>query len=161
MERLCARHDDRVQRRIEPPLPQGRYLVEGAVREHGGKPRVDALTERRTVQGEIEARPFSRRQRWRCSRAEERGERTTGGAKHLKRAQDTLPVAGLEPRGGSGVARRELVVKLGRRTSLRLHSDFSPHGFRHGRDVRQALSQRTEIKPGAAHENNCAFADLR
>ena len=55
----------------------------------------------------------------------------------------------------------KLVVKLGCGAALRLASNLSPHGFGHGRDVRQPLRQRAEIKPGAADENSGPFADVR
>ena len=158
--RNAVRAHDR-QRRIEPPLHQGRHLVERAAREHGVEPRVDALAELRTIWREIEARPFAGAKRRRRARAEERDERTPRRSEHLERAQDALPVAGIEARGGLGIARHELVVKLGRGAALRLASNLSPHGFGHGRDVRQALGQRAEIKPGAADENNRPFADVR
>ncbi len=132
--RNAVRAHDR-QRRIEPPFLKRRDLVERAPREHDVEPRVDALTKLRPIGREIEARPFALPKRRRCSRAEERDERASGRSDDFERAQDALPVAGVEARGGLGIARLKLVVKLGCGATFGLGSDLGAHGFGHGRDV--------------------------
>ena len=84
----------------------------------------------------------------------------SGRGQNLERAQDALPVAHVEARGGLGIARRKLGVKLGRGPPF----GFAPHGgahrFRRRRYVRQAIGQGAEIKPGAAGENDRILTNL-
>ena len=159
--RNAVRAHDR-QRRIEPPLHQRRDFVERAVREHRVEPRVDPLAELRPIGREIEARPFA----WRSApaprarrgtrRADAPSQSSTSSARKMR-----CRSLGLRRAAVSGSRAAKLVVKLRRGATLRLGSDLSPHGFGHGRDVRQALGQRAEIKPRAADENHRPFADLR
>ena len=147
------------ERRIEAPLHQGCDLVERPEGEHGAEPRVDALAELRPVRREIKARPFSSAQHRLRSGAQERGERTPRRVEHFERAQDALPVIGIEALRGRGIARPTVHREARAWRAPPPWLGQRPHRLRHGRDVRQALGQRAEIKPRAADKNNRLFAD--
>ena len=159
MRHAMRAHDG--QRRIEAPILQRRDFIERALPEHGVEPGVDPPVKLRPIGREVNPRPFPWAKRWRGAGAEERDERPSGRGHDLERAQDSLPVARIEARGGLGIAGAKLSVQVGGRASLRLSPDLCPHGFRHRRDVREALDQRAKIKPGAAHENDRPCAALR
>jgi len=157
--RNAMRAHDR-QRGIEPALHERRDFVERAPRKHGVEPRVDARPELCAIGRKVDARPFPLSQRRLRSGAEERSEGASRRVHDFERAQDPLPVAHVEARGGLRVARPKLVVKLGCGAPLRPASDGGAHCFGHGRDVRQAFGERAKIEPCAASENDWPLADL-
>ena len=108
-----------------------RDLVERAQRKHGAEARVDAL--RRAPPDRARDRGPSIRRPPNAGAVRAPRNETSGrpvASTHLERAQDALPVAGVEARGSLGIARRKFVVKLGRRRDPRPCSEPPPARLR-------------------------------
>ena len=93
-------------------------------------------------------------------RSQKRGDRAAGRGQNLERAQNPLPVAGVEARSGFGVADLELSAEIGAGAPLSLGANPRPHGLGHRRHVRQALGERAQVETRPADENDWPLADV-
>ncbi len=153
--RHAERAHDR-QSRIEPALFERRDLAQSAARQHRLEATIDRRAQRSALRRqENRAAAFHVEQRLASRRLEE-GEALPRRRVDLQRAQDTLRVARLEPRGHHRIARRKLSMERGDRHHFGAGAPFRPYRFRHARHVGNSLCERLEIKPRAADEDRQA-----